>query len=241
MGLSIPLQCLLQTFFSQNALTETNLRALIAELSHDGDRAAVTEDVLNGTVATLNADISPLDFELRRTIDQQAGAEGQHIWVLCNTTSDALTQLATVHPQNEVAYFKVLLNQIFVTNNTRQRETLAVASMDAVREAGRAGLTKAQAEGCLRQFVAETWLQLSPRGYYSLTARTLMELQGYLRETYNDTDHDEDGEVIKTCHACKEFLTMVRQFPFVLMRLILLLSILLRLSILAGEREKIHD
>ncbi|CCG84163.1 protein of unknown function [Taphrina deformans PYCC 5710] len=208
MGLSKVLQCLLQTFFAQNALTETNLRAVIAELLHNGDRDEVTRQVIDDTIAEINNDISELDFELRRTVDQ---TDGRNIWVLCNTTSDHLTQLATSHSQNEIAYFKALLNYIFITNNTRRAETLAVARMDAVREASAVGLSKLSAENALKQFVEESWLQQSAQGYLTLTARTLMELQGYLKETYNE--NDDDLEAIKSCYACQEFLTMGYRCP----------------------------
>lgn len=206
MALETELQCLLQSFFSQNAFTENNLRALIAQLLFNGARDEVTREVINDTISEVNREISDLDFEIRRTIQQ---VDGKDIWVLCNTTSDHLTQLATVHTQNEIDYFKVLLNDIFVTNNTRRAETLAVAHMDAIRQAPRANLSKAQAEQALAQFVAEAWLQKSQHGYYSLTVRSLMELQGYLLATYNDND-DDDLETIKSCYGCKEFLTMVR-------------------------------
>lgn len=218
MGLDLPLQCLLQTLFSQNALTENNLRAVIAELVYGGNREEVTREVINETIATINEDLSDLDFEIRRTIEQ---IECKNIWVLCNTTSDELTQMATHHSAKDIAFFKILLELIFVKNNTRRAEVFAVSKMDAVQHSTGAGLTKAQGEAVLQQFVDESWLQQSSKGFYSPTARTLMELQGYLQETYNDEDEDEEGEsnnggsaakVIKSCHACREFLTVVRAF-----------------------------
>lgn len=204
MTLSVELRCLLQSFFSQNAFTEVNLRALIAELLYEGAREDVTREIILNTIAEVNIGISDLDFEIRRTVQQ---VDGKDIWVLCNTTSDSLTQLATVHTQNEIAFFKVLLNGMFIKNNTRRAETLAIPNMEALRDATTAGLTKAQAETALRQFVAEAWIQKSKNGFYSLTARSLMELQGYLKDTYND--NDEESDAIKSCYACKDFLTMV--------------------------------
>lgn len=214
MALSVELQCLLQSFFSQNAFTEINLRALIAELLHNGQRDDVTRETINATITTVNEDISNLDFEIRRTIDQ---SDSTDIWVLCNTTSDPQTQLATVHSQNEIQFFKALLDHIFVKNNTHRTELLAVAHMDAVRCANPSGggsgsinLSKAQAETALKQFVDEAWLQKSDAGFYTLTARSVMELQGYLRDTYNDDAQDDSESAgLKTCFACKEFLTMV--------------------------------
>jgi hypothetical protein len=56
-----------------------------------------------------------------------------HIYALVNTTSDALTQLATTFSPDEIAYIKRLLDCMFETNNTRQREIMAVSYRDAGR------------------------------------------------------------------------------------------------------------
>lgn len=122
---------------------------------------------------------------------------------------------------------------MFETNNTPRHEVMAVTSMQAIKlhkaptEDGRqtqggsetqgtAGqsLTMGQAEKMMKMFVEEGWFEKSQKGYYSLSPRALMELRGWLIETYNDVDEDEedDGEVhqkIKMCHACKEIITTV--------------------------------
>jgi len=51
----------------------------------------------------------------------------------------------------------------------------------------------------LGSFVAKGWLLKSPRGRYSLSVRTLMELNTYLKETYPD-EYTE-------CTICMESLT----------------------------------
>jgi len=74
-----------------------------------------------------------------------------------------------------------------------------------------------QAETLLSSFVAEGWFECSRRKYYSLAPRALMELRGWLIETYND-DEDEDvdddeeetppTQRIRFCAACKEIVTV---------------------------------
>lgn len=74
-----------------------------------------------------------------------------------------------------------------------------------------------QAEKMLKSLVEEGWFEKSQRGFYSLSPRALMELRGWLLDTYNDVDEDEndddDGEGrpmrIKRCFACKEIITVV--------------------------------
>ena len=206
MGPSLELQCLLQTFLSQNALTEINLRAVVGQLLHQGSSDVSRADVLQ-EVDRLNEEIADLDIEIRRTILQ---VDCSDVWVLCNTTSDAITQLATVHNANEIGFFKNLLTCMFVKNNTHRSEIFAVPTMEALNEAQEAKLSKSQAQTALKKFVAESWLSKSPSGFYTLTARSLVELQGYLKDNFGDPVDEQSA--LRTCHACKEYLIMVYLF-----------------------------
>jgi len=71
-----------------------------------------------------------------------------------------------------------------------------------------------QAEKVLKGLVEEGWFEKSRKGFYSLSPRGLMELRGWLIETYNDNgEEDEEEETvpkIKSCFACKEIITVVR-------------------------------
>lgn len=76
-----------------------------------------------------------------------------------------------------------------------------------------------QAEAVLVGMVEEGWFEKSRAGYYSLSPRALMELRGWLVETYNEPPGEEgeeseedDGagrERIKFCQACREIVTVV--------------------------------
>ena len=122
---------------------------------------------------------------------------------------------------------------MFETYNTPRHEVMAVTSMQAIKlhkapaEPGRetqngsetqgsAGqsLTMGQAEKMMKTLVEEGWFEKSIKGFYSLSPRALMELRGWLWETYNDVDEDEGEEErvpkkIKQCFACKEIITTV--------------------------------
>lgn len=120
---------------------------------------------------------------------------------------------------------------MFETNNTPRHEVMAITSMQAIKlhkaptEDGREtqngsetqgssgqSLTMGQAEKMMKTLVEEGWFEKSQKGYYSLSPRALMELRGWLLETYNDVEEEEDEEPkkIKQCFACKEIITTVR-------------------------------
>jgi hypothetical protein len=169
---------------------------------------------------------------------------GVEVFALVNTASDALTQMATVHSADEIAFVKRVLDCMFETNNTRHAEVMAVAAQQALnlakvpgdsnrRESGaatqdtqtqtqgqNASLTMLQAQTTLRQLVSESWFEESNKHFYTLSPRALMELRGWLIDTYNDRDNDSDDsdaghpyDKIKVCMACREIVTQGQRCP----------------------------
>lgn len=143
-------------------------------------------------------------------------------------------QLATIHTADEISFLKRLLDAMFETYNTIRQEICAITSMQAMKLAkppiedrretqdgsttqgsSGQGLTLLQAEKTLQSLVDEGWFEKSRKGFYTLSPRALMELRGWLLETYNSVDsEDEDGvenriNKVKVCVACKEILTSV--------------------------------
>ena len=190
----------------------------------------MTESDFNNYVTALNAAISSYDLEIRSSLHQQSR---KRIYALVNSTSDPLTQLATVHTADEISFVKRLLDAMFETHNTRRHEIMAVTSMQAAGlaknssgnrrstqngateetqgSAGK-GLTLVEAEKVLKSLVEEGWFEKSRKGFYSLSARAIMELRGWLMESYNEDEGEEDERItrVKNCSACKDIITTVR-------------------------------
>lgn len=188
----------------------------------------VTETDFNAYIAAANNAISPYDLEIRSTYHQTSRTR---VYALVNSTSDPLSQIATPYSVEEIAFLKRVLDAMFETYNTRRHEIMAITSMQAVRlhkpsaenrretqnasesqGAAAQGISMTQAEKMLKTLVDEGWLEKSRKGFYSLSPRALMELRGWLMETYNDVeDDDEDARTlnIKLCYACKEIITVV--------------------------------
>lgn len=148
------------------------------------------------------------------------------VFALVNTTSDPQTQLATLYTPDEIAFVKRVLDAMFDTNNTYNKEVMAVKGMDALRLAKPSreresavgstqnmqgttavGITQDRAEKLLGELVDEDRFEKSRAGFYSLSPRQLMELRGWLIETYNE--EEEEWQRIKSCEGCKEIVTVV--------------------------------
>ena len=187
----------------------------------------VTEADFNSYISAANAKISAFDLEIRSTYHQTTR---QRIYSLVNSTSDPVSQLATIHTADEISFLKRVLDAMFETHNTKRHEVMAINSMQAMKYAkppsadrresrngatqgsSGQGLTLMQAENMLKTLVDEGWFEKSRKGFYSLSTRALMELRGWLIETYNDPDdEDEEQQIpkIKQCIACKEIITVV--------------------------------
>ncbi|KAB8077649.1 Nse1 non-SMC component of SMC5-6 complex-domain-containing protein [Aspergillus leporis] len=232
----------LQAFMARSTMTFAEAKPVLAAIFsvHEGEPVSsedVTEDDLTSYITAANSTISPFDLEIRSTlrqsqIDPEASGNQvpERVYALVNTTSDALTQLATTYGADEIAFIKRILDSMFDTNNSRRSEEMVVSSMQAIQlakassgdssrgestnatqsQGGAAqSLTMSQAETVLKQLVEEGWLEKSRKGFYSLSPRGLMELRGWLVATYNDVN--EDGrrmEKIKFCAACRDIITM---------------------------------
>ncbi|KIV84723.1 hypothetical protein PV11_00489 [Exophiala sideris] len=223
----------LQAFLAQSVLTlETARPILAAILTYRDGREVEPEDVtaddFNVYIAEANRKLSPIDLEIRSTFHQQTR---DRIYALVNTTSDSLTQLATTYSADEIVYLKKLLDAMFDgQNNKGEREAMCLSGIEAIqvgrsqsrRETQKGNATQStagmlgakDAEVMLTKLLEEGWLEKSRQGFYSLSPRALMELKGWLVDTYNDEDEDgEKREKIKFCHACKEIVTVGQRCP----------------------------
>jgi len=172
------------------------------------------QDSLEEAISRINHALSDFDYEIRKTFDQSTG---NPVWAIVNTTSDSLTQLATIHTPSEIAYFRTLLTAIFDTSNSIHEEVFAVKSTDAsnLSSAQGVGMTKTAAEAAMHNFIREGWLKKSRNGFITITERGLLELKEYLMEMFNDMDEEGGGRVdkLRTCHACQEIITKVSLSP----------------------------
>jgi non-structural maintenance of chromosomes element 1 len=223
-----------QAFLARGTLTYTISQPILAAIFtvHEGREILpndITEADFRSYVSAANLALSPLDLEIRSTFHQRSR---ERVYALINTSSDALTQMATTYSVEEMGFVKRVLDWMFEgPGNTRRSEAMCISATEAVNLAkasgGRRetqngnlqgggssqGLSMREAEGMMGRLVEEDWFEKSGKGFYSLSPRALMELRGWLVESYNDLEEerydDGVGSKIKFCQACKEIVTVV--------------------------------
>jgi non-structural maintenance of chromosomes element 1 len=207
----------LQALMARGTLTYREAKPILAAImtAAQGEAVAadaVTEHDFDAYLEAARGAVSHFDYEIRNTMHQ---VRKERVHALVNTTSDPLTQLATLHSADEIAFVKRLLDAMFETYNSRRMEIMCVDSIQAnkCRHAPRVaadpdesvtaaadgesqatqaatqakGLKSSEVEAVLRALVDEGWLEKMGRdGFYGLTPRALLELRGWLVASYND-------------------------------------------------------
>ncbi|KAK8060393.1 hypothetical protein PG996_010323 [Apiospora saccharicola] len=227
----------LQAFMARGTMTLREAKPILASIMtvQEGepvDPVQITQDMFDSYLSVAQDALSSLDYDIRTAIHQ---VTKQRVWAIVNTTSDALTQLATLHSAEEIAFVKRVLDAMFEKYNSPRLEAMFLDSMQfhqccrapasATQAAANAmeddgeevqpqqqqlrGLKSSEAEAMMQSMVEEGWFERSAEGCYSLSTRALLELRSWLIETYNDPDAEPgEWQRIKFCEACKEIVTV---------------------------------
>uniref|UniRef100_A0A8H7Y5N4 Non-structural maintenance of chromosomes element 1 homolog n=1 Tax=Psilocybe cubensis TaxID=181762 RepID=A0A8H7Y5N4_PSICU len=149
-------------------------------------------------ISKINDSLDKLELEFRTLRDETTAYLFKSSVFQVNLKGDEVAQLATDYTPPEITFFKAIVEQIMLAPN----ESFVISDMAALREPSAIGLTtvtKIQAEIILASFVQKGWLLKSRAGRYTLSTRSLIELQPYLKSHYPD-------EILE-CTICMEILT----------------------------------
>ncbi|KAL7628076.1 hypothetical protein AAE478_002273 [Parahypoxylon ruwenzoriense] len=225
----------LQAFMARGTMTFKEAQPILAAIfsaKEPTDPGQVTQEDFESYVSAASAAASPFDMEIRSTTHQ---TRRERVWALVNTTSDPLTQLATLHSSDEIALVRRVIDAMFDKYNSPRLEVICLDEMQANKlrtvprnednenndEGGAEGeqqqqtqstlkgLKSSEVESVMRSMVDEGWFERSREGFYGLSARALMELRSWLVEAYNDPDAgDDEWQRVKFCEACREIVTV---------------------------------
>ncbi|KAI0546412.1 Nse1 non-SMC component of SMC5-6 complex-domain-containing protein [Xylaria curta] len=224
----------LQAFLARGTLTFKESQAILAAIftAQEGQTVSssqITQEDFDSYVSAASAAISPFDLEIRSAMHQ---VRKERVYAVVNTTSDPMTQLATLHSADEIAFVKRVIDAMFERYNTPRMEALCLDEMQANKlrvpprpEEGEddqemenggegqsqtpKGLKSSEVESVMRSMVEEGWFERSRDGFYYLSARALLELRSWLLDSYNDPDAEEgEWQRVKFCEACKDVVTI---------------------------------
>ncbi|KAI9029046.1 Nse1 non-SMC component of SMC5-6 complex-domain-containing protein [Phycomyces nitens] len=146
-------------------------------------------------VACINQGINEIDLALKRSHNER---DGNPVIALVNTLDDEISQLATDYSPGTIMYFRQLVEKIMTADD----EDYAINSMEAIRLGQKMTppLTQRDTQDLLDRLVADGWLYCTRQGAYIMETRTVLELNGYLKEQYGDS--------MKECQFCLDVVTM---------------------------------
>ncbi|KAF7322927.1 Phosphatidylserine synthase [Mycena chlorophos] len=161
-------------------------------LSVEPDLALADDEDWDTFLKNLNEALNPLNLQMRSMPDETTG---RFVFSMVNCDEQGVAQLATAYTPVEIGYFKALVEQIILA----PREAYSISSLAALREVSalkpKSNMSKTQAEIVLSSFVANGWLLRSRRGRYSLSPRSLLELDRYIKSTYGK-------DILHECSYC---------------------------------------
>ncbi|KAJ3176859.1 hypothetical protein HDU87_004791 [Geranomyces variabilis] len=181
----------LQAYLNARFLPESQVKILYRNLCQHLDIDA--EPDLVAFVSDMNKTLDVYDMELRCAHAPDTGAA---YYALVNTNGDEVAQVATGCSAVEIMYFKNLLELIMNNDD----DVYEVSSMDALAMTSRIkpAFSKRDAEALIERLVNAKWL-VDRNGFISMSLRTVLELQTYLKEEYPDRIHE--------CTFCMEIVT----------------------------------
>ncbi|CAI2175630.1 539_t:CDS:2 [Funneliformis geosporum] len=163
-----------ERFFTEE--TAIRLYQQACEATNEQNTETITE-----FIATINTKLNTVDLELRKSHNED---DGTAVWALVNTNGDEIAQIATEYTAVEITFFRRLIELIV----TAEDEEFSVSSIIALKEVSKlkVPLSKSNGETLLQRFTDDKWLIRSREGKYSLSQRSILELQQYLKEEFED-------------------------------------------------------
>ncbi|KAI9004700.1 Nse1 non-SMC component of SMC5-6 complex-domain-containing protein [Gaertneriomyces semiglobifer] len=181
---------LVQSLMLTPLVDEHRLVSLIQRTSGTPIQTANLPDI----ISTLNNSLDAISLRLSRRHDPRTG---EARYALINTSGDDISQLATTMSPAEAGYVKRLVESIVMGVGFSEPGDHEISSTDALSIAPSCSppLSKRDAQTLLSKLCAQTWL-VERNGTYTLSLRTQMELELYLKENYPDE--------ITECKLCME-------------------------------------
>ncbi|KAK8010623.1 hypothetical protein PG990_009588 [Apiospora arundinis] len=121
----------LQAFMARGTMTLREAKPILAAiLTAEGDEPVdamqITQDIFDSYLSAAQEALSSLDYDIRSAMHQ---VTKKRVYAIVNTTSDPMTQIATLHSAEEIAFVKRVLDAMFEKYNSPRLEAMFLDSM----------------------------------------------------------------------------------------------------------------
>lgn len=186
---------MIQILMSKGLIGERKLKDIYKTVK---ERCEVTDNVsLNEFRNVINTKLKEVSMEIRQKPDEDTG---EQMYALVQTMESDLGKLTTDYQPQQLELFKKTVGLIMGTPDGKASSTDILNLTEGLEKK----MTKQEAEEALDKFVEEQWLKQN-EGYVWMTCRSIMELERYLRQTYqpdqcwNCKDIVVKGQVCSQC------------------------------------------
>ncbi|XP_005100484.1 non-structural maintenance of chromosomes element 1 homolog isoform X1 [Aplysia californica] len=175
----------LQHFMSKGILNAKEVKTIFSQ-SKDRFQGQDEED-LRTFILTINQSVAPFNLEIKKGIQED---DGQSHYCLVNTVETPISRLSSTYTLNELELFKKLVEQIVNTEDGKVGSLAAVNLTERLEKK----MGKEDAEIFFEKLERDKWIKKDKNGKISLSVRSLLELEQYLKEVYAD--------YVKSCGIC---------------------------------------
>ncbi|XP_059172233.1 non-structural maintenance of chromosomes element 1 homolog [Physella acuta] len=181
----VHMQKFLQSFLSKGILNGKEVKTLMTEC---GVQIDSTDEMLK-CVHTANEAIAPFNLEIKKGIQEDDGA---NFYCLVNTVETPISRLSSTYTPNELELFKKLIEQIVDTDEGKVGSLAALTLTDRLEKQ----MGKEEAQDFFNRLEQDKWIKKNADGKLSLSVRSILELEQYLKDVYPD--------FIKLCNICSK-------------------------------------
>ncbi|KAL4659022.1 hypothetical protein GN956_G3406 [Arapaima gigas] len=142
---------------------------------------------LDEFVDTINSQLQPLFMQIRKGMSED---EGLQYYALVNVADTDVTKMSSDYAANELELFRKTMDLIVDSENGTASSTDILNCADSLQTSK---MKKKETEQVLSRLVQDKWLN-EKHGEYTLSTRSIMEMEQYIRNTYQD--------LVKSCAIC---------------------------------------
>ncbi|KAJ3593713.1 hypothetical protein NHX12_006047 [Muraenolepis orangiensis] len=145
-------------------------------------------DKLEEFIEVINSQLVSMYMKIRSGASED---DATQYYALVNTANTEITRMSPDYTASELELFKRTLDLIMHSDSGTASSTDILNSANSLQTRK---LAKSAAEGMLHRLVKDGWM-VEKRGEYSLSTRCIIDMEPYIRTTYEE-------EQLKLCSVC---------------------------------------